>query len=265
MDNLKRNLPPLTSLVAFEAAARLGSFSDAARELNVTREAVSRQIRALEAHLGLSLFERSANSTVLRDWGARYFETVSGNLANIALASVSIRGDDEPGEPPELPVDAEQERILIVDDMPANIRRLQDVLGAHFQITAHTRAEDALDWLLAGGEADLIMLDVRMSGMDGYALCRRLKAMPHLARVPVMFLTSLDAPEDETEGFAVGACDYIARPFAPPVLLARIRVQLDLRRSNMALEGLLQRRADRLERAEALMADIRRRLADYGD
>ena len=117
--------------------------------------------------------------------------------------------------------------------------------------------------LLAGGEADLIMLDVRMTGMDGYALCRRLKAMPRLAKVPVMFLTSLDAPEDETEGFSVGACDYVARPFAPAVLLARIRVQLDLRRSNMALENLLQRRADRLERAEALLAGIRRSLADF--
>lgn len=265
MENLKRNLPPLTSLVAFEAAARLGSFSDAARELNVTREAVSRQIRALETHLGLSLFERSANSTVLREWGARYFETVSGNLENIALASVAIRGDEEGDELPDLPMESDQERILIVDDMPANIRRLQDVLQDRYQITAHTRAEDALDWLLTGGEADLIMLDVRMTGMDGYALCRRLKAMPRYAKVPVMFLTSLDAPEDETEGFAVGACDYIARPFAPAVLLARIRVQLDLRKSNMALEGLLQRRADRLERAEALLGDIRRKLADYGD
>ena len=263
MDNLKCNFFFLTSLVAFEAAARLGSFSDAARELNVTREAVSRQIRTLEAHLGLSLFERSANSTVLRDWGARYFETVSGNLENVALASVAIRGEENEGEPPELPLESDHERILVVDDMPANIRRLQDVLQARYQVVAHTRAEDALDWLLAGGEADLIMLDVRMPSMDGYALCRRLKAMPRYAKVPVIFLTSLDAPEDETEGFAVGACDYIARPFAPAVLLARIRVQLDLRKSNVALEGLLQRRADRLERAETLLADIRRQLADY--
>ena len=263
MENLKRNLPPLTSLVAFEAAARLGSFSDAARELNVTREAVSRQIRALEAHLGLSLFDRSANSTVLREWGARYFETVSGNLENIARASIAIRGDENESDPPELQIDPDQERILIVDDMPANVRRLRDVLQDRYQIAAHTRAEDALDWLLAGGEADLIMLDVRMAGMDGYALCRRLKAMPGLARVPVMFLTSLDAPEDETEGFAVGACDYIARPFAPAVLLARIQVQLDLRRTNRALEDLLERRAGRLERAEALLADIRASLSGY--
>lgn len=265
MDNLKRNLPPLTSLVAFEAAARLGSFSDAARELNVTREAVSRQIRALEAHLGLSLFERNANSTVLRDWGGRYFATVSSNLENIALASIAIRGEEEAGVPADLTVETDQERILIVDDMPANIRRIQDVLQPRYQVMTHTRAEDALDWLLSGGEADLIMLDVRMTGMDGHTLCRRLKAMPQYAKVPVIFLTSLDAPEDETQGFAAGACDYIARPFAPAVLLARIRVQLDLRQSNMALEGLLQRRADRLERAEALLADIGRQLAGYQD
>ena len=247
----------------FHAVADAGSLTHAGDVLHLSQSAVSRQIRALEAHLGLSLFERSANSTVLRDWGARYFETVSGNLENIALASVAIRGDENGEEPPELPMESDQERILIVDDMPANIRRLHDVLHGRYQVVAHTRAEDALDWLLAGGEADLIMLDVRMTGMDGYALCRRLKAMPRLAKVPVMFLTSLDAPEDETEGFSVGACDYVARPFAPAVLLARIRVQLDLRRSNMALENLLQRRADRLERAEALLAGIRRSLADF--
>ncbi len=263
MDNLKRSLPPLTSLVAFEAAARLGSFSDAARELNVTREAVSRQIRALEAHLGMSLFERSANSTVLREWGARYFATVSGNLENIALASDAIRGEESESQTLDLGAEPSQERILIVDDMPANIRRLQDVMQPQYQVIAHTRSEEALDWLLGGGEVDLIMLDVRMSGMDGHALCRRLKEIPKYARVPVIFLTSLDAPEDETLGFAAGACDYIARPFAPAVLLARIRVQLDLRQSNLALEGLLQGRADRLERAETLLSEIGFRLADY--
>lgn len=262
MENLKRNLPPLTGLVAFEAAARLGSFSDAARELNVTREAVSRQIRALESHLGLQLFERGVNSTVLREWGARYFETILGNLENIALASTAIRGE-EAADAPDLPLDVTMDRILIVDDMPANIRRLHDVLRGTYEVVAHTRPEDALNWLVGGGTADLIMLDVRMAGMDGYALCRRLKAIPQHSNVPVMFLTSLDAPEDETEGFAAGACDYIARPFVPAVLLARVQVQLDLRKTTLALEGLLQRRADRLECAEAILTGIRHQVADY--
>lgn len=265
MLTLKRNLPPLTSLLVFEAAGRLGSFSDAARELNVTREAVSRQIRALETHLGLSLFERGANSTVLRDWGRRYHELVSLHLDSIAQASLAISGDGQGGEAlPEPPIEeGDAACILVVDDMPANIRRLHDVLRGRYEVVAHTNAQDALDWLAAGGRADLAMLDVHMTGMDGYALCRRLKANPQHTRLPVIFLTNMDKPQDETEGFAAGACDYIARPFAPAVLLARIAVQLELRQTTAALEDLLARRADRLDRAEALLHAMQRQISDY--
>ncbi|WP_318248243.1 response regulator [Xinfangfangia pollutisoli] len=269
MTSLKRNLPPLTSLVSFEAAARLGSFSDAARELNVTREAVSRQIRALETHLGLSLFERNANGTTLRSWGRQYFETVTASLETIARASQLGPGgagpDPEAADPDADPVeDDRRPRLLIVDDVPENIRRLHDALRDSYEIIAHLSASDALDWLAAGGQADLAMLDVCMSGMDGYALCRRIKADPRNAAMPVIFLTSLDAPQDETQGFAAGACDFISRPFVPAVLRARIDVQLELRRTTAALETLLERRADRLERAEALIAAIRAQIDGYG-
>ncbi|RWR28424.1 response regulator [Sinirhodobacter populi] len=262
MENLKRILPPLTSILAFEAAARLGSFSEAARELNVTREAVSRQIRTLEAHLGLSLFERTANGTELRSWGRRYYETISTSLGNIAVASHAVRGDTGavtlPADPMDLPDDLPV--VLIVDDAPENIRRLYEVLRGQYEVIAQTRPEEALAWLLNGGHPDLIMLDVRMTGMDGYALCRRIKTEPDLARVPVMFLTSLDSTDDETEGFAAGACDYIARPFVPAILLARLRVQIDLRQTTAALEDLLKRRGDRLERMDELLIQFRRQI-----
>lgn len=266
MNNLKRNLPPMTSLLAFEAAARLGSFSDAARELNVTREAVSRQIRALETHLGLSLFDRTANGTELRSWGRSYYEAVHATLVQIARLSIAIGGDTTappPDAAPEDPVDGDAPLILIVDDVPENVRRIYDVLRDSFQVVAHTDPERAMEWLRGGGRPDLIMLDVSMAEIDGYSLCRWIKADPDHARVPVMFLTSLDGAEDETEGFAAGACDYISRPFVPAILLARIRVQLDLRSTSAALESLLQHRADRLERAEALLGDLSQRLASY--
>ena len=270
MTSLKRNLPPLTSLLAFEAAARLGSFSDASRELNVTREAVSRQIRILEAHLGLSLFERNANATVLRAWGRQYFEAVSASLETIARASTVAAVPEADEALFDVPrVDRREDdplpRILVVDDVAANIRRLHEALREQYEIIAHTSASDALDWMAAGGQADLAMLDVRMSGMDGYALCRRIKADPRHAQTPVIFLTSLDAPQDETEGFAAGACDFISRPFVPAVLHARIAVQLELRRSNAALTDLLARRADRLERAEALIDGLYGTLSQYRD
>lgn len=269
MSSLKRNLPPLTSIIVFEAAARLGSFSDAARELNVTREAVSRQIRALETHLGLSLFERNANATTLREWSRPYYEAISASLESMARASQMICGMDDaeaeqPADTQALADEGERARILVVDDMPANIRRLHDVLRGRYDVVAHTSAGEALNWLASGGRADLAMLDVHMPEMAGYALCRRIKLDPQHSRMPVVFLTSLDAPQDETAGFEAGACDYIARSTAPAVLLARIGVQLELRQTSAALEHLLARRADRLDQAEALLAEIGKKITDYG-
>lgn len=263
MDNLKRNLPPLTSLLAFEAAARLGSFSDAARELNVTREAVSRQIRALEAHLGISLFARGANATQFQPAGQRYFETLSASLAAIARETLAVRGEAAPeASTVEAMAPAEDlPLVLVVDDLPGNIRRVYDVLRDHYEVVAQTDPMEALSWLLNGGRPDLIMLDVRMAGMDGYALCRRIRSEPGFDRVPILFLTSLDSTDDEAEGFRAGASDYIARPFVPAILLARLQAQIDLRRTTAMLEDLLQRRGDRLERAETLLRGIRDQIA----
>lgn len=265
MENLKRNLPPLSSLLAFEAAARLGSFSGAARELNVTREAVSRQIRALEAHLGVELFARTQQGTELRPSMRGYFETVSTRLGMVARASMALRGEGAPAPPPAAPEpepDEDLPRLLVVDDEPGNIRRLYDILRGQYEVVAHTRPEEALGWLLAGGRPEIILLDVRMTGMDGYALCRRIKAEPEFAHVPVLFLTSLDSTDDEAEGFAAGACDYIARPYAPAILLARLRAQCDLRRATATLEDLLRRRGDRLDRAEAALRAIRDQVSE---
>ena len=133
MKQLKRYLPPLTSLVAFEAAARHASFTAAAEELNVSREAVSRQIRALETHLGLKLFERDANRTFMGSQGEKFFRTVSPNLWAIATAAQELAGETAlESTPPsdDLPLADREDlpAILVVDDTPQNIHHLQDHL-----------------------------------------------------------------------------------------------------------------------------------------
>ncbi len=266
MKQLKRNLPPLTSLVAFEAAARLDSFTAAAEELNVSREAVSRQIRALENHMGVTLFERDANRAVMAPLGARFFSTVAPNLWAIATAAMEITGEapDGPTEAADLlPVDAENTdlpTILVIDDTPENIHHLHGLLRDEYRVVAQTSGAEALAYL-SGEVVDLILLDIRMPGMDGYEICERLKATASLASIPVIFITSLDSPADETRGLSLGASDFLSRPIVPAVMKARIRSQIDLREAREALENLLQRRADRLEQAETMM----RRLADEID
>ncbi|MFV1527843.1 MULTISPECIES: response regulator [unclassified Phaeobacter] len=264
MKQLKRHLPPLTSLLAFEAAARLGSFTAAAEELNVSREAVSRQIRTLESHLGISLFERDANRALMGAAGARFFATVSPNLTAIAVAAKELAGEVGNGPEPEdaaLPEnDEELPSVLVVDDTPQNIHHLHGLLRDAYRIVPQTSGKAALSFL-AGESADLVLLDIRMPDMDGYEVCRRIKSTASLADTPVIFLTSLDDSMDETKGLEMGACDFITRPIVPAVLRARIRSHVELRQAKTALEKLLARRADRLGKAEQLLA---RMCADIG-
>ncbi|AAV96273.1 response regulator [Ruegeria pomeroyi] len=264
MKHLKRHLPPLTSLLAFEAAARLGSFTAAAEELNVSREAVSRQIRVLESHLGISLFERDANRALMGAAGARFFATVSPNLNAIAVAAKEMAGEVSNGPLPESATqpgdDEELPSLLVVDDTPQNIHHLHGLLKDAYRIIPQTSGKGALSFL-SGELADLILLDIRMPDMDGYEVCRQIKSTASLADIPVIFLTSLDDPMDETKGLEMGACDFITRPIVPAILRARIRSHIELRQAQTALEKLLARRADRLEKAEQLLTGI---CADIG-
>lgn len=116
--------------------------------------------------------------------------------------------------------------ILIVDDMPTNLRVLVDLLASKYEIHIATSGADALAVIKSEPQLDLILLDVMMPGIDGYAVCRELKSHPEHGNTPVIFITAKDEVEDETYGFEVGAVDYITKPFDDRVVLARVKNQL---------------------------------------
>ena len=152
MKHLKRYLPPLTSIVAFEAAARQGSFTAAAEELNVSREAVSRQIRALESHLGIKLFDRDANRALMLHQGTKFFGTVSPNLWAIATAAQNIAGEtvleNRPLVDAQLVADNDELPVLlIVDDTPENIHHLHGLLSDSYRVIPYTSGREALSYL----------------------------------------------------------------------------------------------------------------------
>lgn len=118
--------------------------------------------------------------------------------------------------------------VLVVDDQPENLLVLEELLGEHYAVHPATDALEALAYLRDGGRADLILSDVLMADMDGFELCRQLKADPETQEIPLLFLTSLQSPADEARGLAVGAADFIQKPFSPPVLLARVSNHLKL-------------------------------------
>jgi DNA-binding response OmpR family regulator/DNA-binding CsgD family transcriptional regulator len=137
--------------------------------------------------------------------------------------------------------------LLVVDDVPANLSMLIDAASAAgYRVLLAESGERALK-LAAKTTPDLVLLDVMMPGLDGYATCRRLKADPALREVPVIFLSALDDAADKVAGLEAGGLDYVAKPLNPAEVLARVQVHLELRRLRTELqeEVRLRKEAER--------------------
>lgn len=137
--------------------------------------------------------------------------------------------------------DTHKNSILIVDDIPANIKVLGESLKADYRIRLATDGEKALKMATSATPPDIILLDIVMPRMDGYEVCRRLKEDPTSRNIPVIFITAMTEEEDETKGLAYGAVDYITKPFSLPIVRARIKTHLELKRHRDTLEALSTR------------------------
>ena len=127
------------------------------------------------------------------------------------------------------------QRVLIVDDEPANVHSLAAALGGNYDLRFATDAARALE-LAASVAFDLILLDVVMPDMDGFDVLRRLKADEATRAVPVIFVTSMGEVADEELGFALGAVDYMTKPASAPLVRARVRTHIELKRQRDLLE-----------------------------
>ncbi len=147
------------------------------------------------------------------------------------------------------PDSAPRPTLLVVDDVPANLGLLLEFLGAAgFTVLVAESGRGALEQLRYS-RPDIILLDVLMPGMDGLAVCRRLRDNPATRDIPVLFMTALNETVDKVAGFAAGGVDYVTKPVQPEEVLARVRAHLELRRLQRELVG----------KNEVLEREIRRR------
>ena len=137
------------------------------------------------------------------------------------------------------PAHDQRPRLLLVDDEPTNLQVLRHVLQADYRLLFATDGARALQ-VAREQRPDLVLLDIRMPNMDGYAVCCALKADAATASIPVIFITALDDSQDETAGFDVGGVDYLTKPVSPPVVRARVRTHLSLVRMEELRETRLQ-------------------------
>ncbi|MDM8537658.1 response regulator [Desulfobacterales bacterium HSG17] len=119
-------------------------------------------------------------------------------------------------------------RILIVDDEPNNLRLMMQILGDPYQLSFAANGIKALE-VVQKIDFDMILLDIMMPEMDGYEVCRRLKADEKTKHIPIIFVTAKDDSNNEARGLELGAIDYIAKPVSPAIVKARVKNYLELK------------------------------------
>ena len=129
-------------------------------------------------------------------------------------------------------------RVLVVDDVDANVKLLDARLTAdYFEVRTARSGREALE-ICANERADVVLLDVMMPGMDGFEVCRRLKAETRTRHIPVIMVTALDQPTDRVRGFEAGADDFLTKPVDDVALVKRVR---NLARLKMLTDEMLMR------------------------
>ncbi|HTJ96749.1 MAG TPA: two-component system response regulator [Rhodocyclaceae bacterium] len=121
--------------------------------------------------------------------------------------------------------------ILVIDDTPDNLSLMSELLADHYEVKVANSGQRGLRIAFADAPPDLILLDIMMPDMDGYAVCQELKVNPATRDIPVIFLTALNESADEQHGLDLGAVDYITKPISPAIVLARLKNHLALKAS----------------------------------
>ena len=132
-------------------------------------------------------------------------------------------------------MDSERSMVMIVDDNISNLKVAKNALAGSYEVFTVPSAAKMFD-LLERNKPKLILLDVDMPEMDGFEAIKILKANPATSDIPVIFLTGMDSSESVIEGLALGAVDYISKPFIPQLLQKRVELYLTLEAQRLQLE-----------------------------
>ncbi len=170
------------------------------------------------------------------------------------------------------PAAGNRSTVLAVDDTPENLDLMSGLLQDRYRVKVAINGEKALQIARSDDPPDLILLDIMMPGLSGYEVCAQLKQDPTTRAIPIIFLTAMTATEDETKGLDMGAVDFITKPVNPPIVLARVAAQLQLkaaadflRDQNSYLEAEVQRRGQQLTAIQDVTIQAMAGLAETRD
>jgi putative two-component system response regulator len=156
-------------------------------------------------------------------------------------------------------------KILLVDDTPSNIKVLVETLRGDYRLAVATNGREAISDAMSASPPDLILLDVMMPEMDGYEVIGVLKNNDATRHIPIIFVTALSDEKDEHKGFELGAVDYIVKPINPPIVKARVRTHIALKKHQDRLEDLVSERTFQLHETTFEIVNRLARAAEYRD
>ncbi|MBU0994706.1 MAG: two-component system response regulator [Proteobacteria bacterium] len=166
----------------------------------------------------------------------------------------------------------QKSKILIVDDAPANIKVLGQILMEDYEIKVAPSGFKALEIAQSLDPPDLILLDIMMPKMNGFEVCERLKANARTANIPVIFVTTKSEEGDEAKGFDLGAVDYIPKPVSPPIVRARVKTHLalkkaqeELKNQNLFLDEEVRKRTNELLQSQIEILERLGMASEYRD
>ncbi len=159
---------------------------------------------------------------------------------------------------------AEKQTVLVVDDTPENIDVLVGTLKSDYNVKAAINGKMALK-VVHSTPPDIILLDIMMPGIDGYEVCRRIKADYTTRHIPIIFITAKIGIEDELTGLELGAVDYITKPISPPIVKARVQTHLALHDQNRELDRKVRIRTEQLHETRLQVIQRLGRAAEYKD
>jgi len=146
--------------------------------------------------------------------------------------------------------DSSNYQLLLVDDSAINLDTLLATLGDSYELRMAIDGQSALDLIASGYIPDLILLDIMMPDLDGYDVCRKLKADEKTREIPIIFLTALNNDADEAKGLDLGAVDYISKPFNPAIVNHRVKTQLELKQHRDHLQRLVDDKTRKLQQSK---------------
>lgn len=160
---------------------------------------------------------------------------------------------------------SDKKTILVVDDNPGNIHVLSGILRPHYKVKAAINGALGIKIASSEDKPDIILLDIMMPDLDGYAVCKHLKDSPETSDIPIIFVSAKSEAADEKKGFDLGAVDYITKPVSPPIVLARVSAHLKLADQKSHLMSLVREKTADLEKTRKEIIQSLGRAAEFKD